>query len=168
MLAILAKPALPLPVTGLTNELTTDDPSVQQATRVYDRFEPLFGSFKLHTVEGQVCSKHINGGGLVALTARVEPTVFVAEGAAILDRADVRDQVRVEDHAIIDGDARVTGRSRLRHETHVGDQAVLEERVLMQRHASVGGNAHLRGMISLDYYVFVGDESRLFGNMHLE
>lgn len=142
--------------------------NVVEITYRYERLEPMFGSFKLYTRNGENCFAHINGGGLVALTALVQHSVFVAEGAAVLGHSVVRDEVRLEDHAVIEGNAHVSGRSKLRHESRVSGNAVLEGRVTMYRHAHVGENAYLRGMISLDYFAFVGDESRLFGNMHLE
>ncbi len=136
--------------------------------KVFDTFEGIYGGFDVYKRDGHVCFKHQNGGGLIAVTARVAPSVYVAESAAVLGRAWVRDDVRVEDNAVIDGDAQVTGSARLRHDSRVGDQAVLEGKVLMLRNASVGGSAHLRGTIRLDYFAHVGEGSRLFGNMHLE
>jgi acyl-[acyl carrier protein]--UDP-N-acetylglucosamine O-acyltransferase len=152
------EPALSGSRTKISTELPPDSP----------RPELTNGDLQLHMRDGQVCIQHANGGGLVALTARVESTVFVAETAAVLGHAVVRGDVRVEDQAVIQDNARVTGRTRLRHESRVGDDALLEGRILMQRHSMVGGRAHLRGMISMDYHAYVGDRSRLFGNMHLE
>ena len=166
--AIQVEPASPPVVLELQDELGSTSLRNTEITRVNDRFEPIYGSFKLHRRNGEDCVEHTNGGGLVALTARVQHSVFVAEGAAVLGHSVVRDEVRVEDQAIIEGNARVSGQSKMRHESRVSGNAVLEGRITMRRHAHVGENAHLRGMISLDYYVFVGDESRLFGNMHLE
>jgi acyl-[acyl carrier protein]--UDP-N-acetylglucosamine O-acyltransferase len=149
-------------------QLNSTGPDGQERIRYYARSEPIYGSFKLYKRDGEYCFKHTNGGGLVALSARVQHGVFVAEGAAVLGDSIVRGDVRLEDQAVIEGNARVSGRVKLRHQSKVSGNAVIEGQVSMHRHAHVGENAHLRGMISLDYYAFVGDESRLFGTMHLE
>jgi NDP-sugar pyrophosphorylase family protein len=110
-----------------------------------DRVEPIFDSMKLHRRDGQNCFRHINGGGLVALDASVEASVFVGENAAVLGHAVVRGEVRVEDRAVIADNASVSGHIRLRHESRVSGNAVLEGQVTMHRHSQVGENAHLRG-----------------------
>ena len=150
------------------DELALTRFSAGEITCRRDRFEPICGSLKLHERNGQVCVRHTNGGGLVALTAHVQPSVFVGENAAVLGRAIVRGKVRIEGQAIIEDKAKVSGNVRLREEARVSGNAVLEGQVTMRRHSRVGGNAHLKGIIFLDYYAFVGDESRLFGNMRLE
>lgn len=165
--AIQVEPAPPV-VLELQDELVSTSLRNTEITHVYGRFEPIYGSFKLHRRNGEDCIKHTNRGGLVALTARVQHSVFVAEGAAVLGHSVVRDEIPVEDQAIIEGNAQVSGKGRLREETRVSGNAVLEGHITMRRHAHVGENAHLRGMIFLDYYAFAGDESQLFGNMHLE
>lgn len=166
--AMQVEPVPPPTAPDPKDELVPTGPTPGEITRRFDRIESICGSFKLHERNGQVCVRHANGGGLVALTAHVQPSVFVGENAAVLGRAIVRGEVRVEDQAIIEDNAKVSGKGRLRDETRVSGNAVLEGRVNMRRHSRVAENAHLKGIISLDYYAFVGDESRLFGTMHLE
>jgi acyl-[acyl carrier protein]--UDP-N-acetylglucosamine O-acyltransferase len=53
--------------------------------------------------------KHSNGGGWVANSARVEPSVYVGPFALVYGKADLSERVRVEDYAQVSGSAILSG-----------------------------------------------------------
>ena len=63
--------------------------------------------------DGSPGSKHPNGGGFVATTAKVSPTAYISEDSMICDRAEVSGSAQVESsniggRASIGGSAKVT------------------------------------------------------------
>ena len=69
--------------------------------------------------------RHPNGGGFVALTAIVTETVYVGPKAKVLDRAKVWGEVRMDDQAVVRGDAQVSGSVHLGGKTKVSDTTVI-------------------------------------------
>ena len=55
-------------------------------------------------------AKHSNGGGWVALTASVAPTVYVGPHCLVYDTAVLTDNVKVLDLAQVSGKARLSGK----------------------------------------------------------
>jgi hypothetical protein len=76
---------------------------------------------------------HPNGGGWVDATAKVDDTVFVARGAAVLDQAVVSGRVRIDGNAVVSGQARVE------------DDAVVTGRALVTGRSVVSGKATISG-----------------------
>lgn len=66
-------------------------------------------------------------GGLVALSATVDPTATVGADAIVADHAEVRDTSAVLDHARVIDNAIVTGGSVVRDGAVVGGSAVIED-----------------------------------------
>jgi carbonic anhydrase/acetyltransferase-like protein (isoleucine patch superfamily) len=93
-----------------------------------------------------VCTAHTNGGGFVAETASVAPTVFVGPDALVLDTAEVTGDARIEGNAVVNGKARVSG------------SVIVSDYARITDNAEVGGNARVRG------YAIVSGNARLSGN----
>ena len=53
--------------------------------------------------------RHKNGGGWIALTAKVDDSVFVAEHAIVYGKAELTGHVRVMDSAQVSGSAKLSG-----------------------------------------------------------
>src|SRR5689334_8615575 len=64
---------------------------------------------------------HLNGGGLVANTAKVDDTAFVDLQAIVAGRAQVLDQARLE------GAAEILHEARVCHQAVVGHDAVVAQ-----------------------------------------
>jgi len=100
---------------------------------------------------GQDYYLHPNGGGKVALTAKVDPNAYVGPKAKVMDTARVRAGVCIEDEAEISGHplllkpARVSGKAKVSGET-------------MMEGGSVSGNAQVSGSS------FVGDDAVVRGD----
>lgn len=74
---------------------------------------------------------HPNGGGLVASTAKVDATVYVAPDAVVKGSATVNGNVKLLDHAVVEGNAVVS------------DNAVIAGYGMVAENASVSGNARV-------------------------
>lgn len=74
---------------------------------------------------------HPNGGGLVASTAKVDATVYVAPDAVVKGSAKVTGNVRLLDHAVVEGSAVVS------------DNAVIAGYGMVAENAVVSGNARV-------------------------
>lgn len=75
----------------------------------------------IFVIDGVAYHSHPNGGGLVAETATVAPTVFVAEKAMVLDQACLKDCVRVTGFAQVGGTVKASG-----HVTFAGKSVTRE------------------------------------------
>jgi len=93
--------------------------------------------------------RHPNGGGFVAKTAKVEPSVFVGPNARVLDMAQVSGHARIEDNAVISQDAKIS------------DNAIVGGYSCVTDRAQLSGNARVRGFARL------GDQATLTGNARL-
>ena len=74
---------------------------------------------------------HPNGGGLVASTAKVDSTVYVAPDAIVKGNATVTGNVKILDHAVVEGSAKVS------------DNAVIAGYGMVCENAVVSGNARV-------------------------
>lgn len=88
-------------------------------------------------------SRHSNGGGWVASTAKVASTAYVGPNAKVLGNATVSDNARIEDYAIVKGSATVSG------------NATVKENAMVFSNAKVYGNAVISG------------EARVFNNCEI-
>jgi hypothetical protein len=119
-------------------------------------------------------SKHRNGGGFVAATAKVDATAYVGPNAQVLGKAKVLGKARVEDYAVVKEDAtvqdsaQVSGHAMVRGRAIVRDYARLRDYALVTRttvkdnarimeHAAAGGgcrevsgNAIIKGVAWAD------------------
>jgi len=88
--------------------------------------------------------QHPKGGGWVAKTAVVDPTVYVGPNAMVYGRAQVRDLARLEDESHACDDARVSGHVILSGNTWIFEKAKISGLVQV-RNTRVCGNVHLSG-----------------------
>lgn len=110
---------------------------------------------------------HQNGGGLVALTAHVADSVYVAPRATIKDRAIVVGSVRLFDRAVIEDQAVVADACTLRGESSVGGEAILRGSVQLSHEARADGNARLSGGLHLQHFARVS-QGTLAGGMTVQ
>jgi carbonic anhydrase/acetyltransferase-like protein (isoleucine patch superfamily) len=119
-------------------------------------------------VDGEPFVPHVNGGGLVALTATVDATVFVGPEARIRGFADVRGEVRLTGRSIVEDHAVVSGRCCLRDDARASENCVLEESVVLVKHAHIAGTAHLSGALTVGYFAFIAEDSKIDGSLMIE
>lgn len=94
---------------------------------------------------------HSNGGGLVAVTASVDDTAYVAPDAIVMDSARVLGDARILDRAVVGGEALVMDNARVsddaqvygvvRHRGRVQDFALVGKFAVVQDDAVIAGAA---------------------------
>jgi len=106
--------------------------------------------------------RHPNGGGWVAETAHVAPTVYVERDAQVYGHARVCDHVnllgeaRVYDHAnlrdcvLVDGNARVYGKAYARDNVRISGKAHVSGGACLSGTVLVSGTARVSGDVCLD------------------
>lgn len=109
-------------------------------------------------------SRHPNGGGLVAASAKVAPTAFVGPDAKVLDGAEVSGTARIEDHAVVRGSARVGDAAVVRGHATVRDQARVTGNARVGGFARVGGQTEITGQARVLEYVHAGGNGRIGGD----
>lgn len=85
--------------------------------------------------------RHLNGGGWVADTARVDETVLVGPDAKVYGCAAVKDSVELRGHAQVYGAACVTGACKVADHAQVFGHAVVSGAVTVAGLARVYGDA---------------------------
>jgi carbonic anhydrase/acetyltransferase-like protein (isoleucine patch superfamily) len=110
-----------------------------------------------YTSTGKKGSKHPNGGGFVASTAKVDSSVYVGPDAMVLGNAVLKGNVRVEDKAVVNGDVTAS------------------DNVVISGHAVVDGggwiyinNQWQMGKVTLSDNVQVGDGAVVSGGVTLK
>jgi UDP-3-O-[3-hydroxymyristoyl] glucosamine N-acyltransferase len=91
--------------------------------------------------------RHPNGGGLVATTARVAPSAYVALGARVEDFAVLCTSARLFDDASVGGFAVIGSMVTLRDNARVEGKAILRGGGIVREHGYVGGHAYLFGPV---------------------
>jgi carbonic anhydrase/acetyltransferase-like protein (isoleucine patch superfamily) len=132
---------------------TEPDGATMGDTRDTFDFEDGDGPVKAH--------RHSNGGGWVANTSTVDPTVFVGPNALVFGRAKVEDVARIEDLARIHGLAKIGGSAR------VGDSAEIFGDALVSHDATVIGRAKIGGNAVLLNRACARDEATVSGDAAL-
>lgn len=113
--------------------------------------------FSDHRANLQVTgAPHPNGGGFVAASASVSPTVYVGPNAMVLEQASVEGYARVEDFAVVKGRSHLSDRARISEYAElsgngrvIGD-AVVDGHALVRggtvsQMARIGGLSHISG-----------------------
>lgn len=105
----------------------------------------------LETDDGTVVRyrRHDNGGGLVAQTASVDPTAFVAETAWVDPGAQVGGGARVGAHVWLEPGAVVGPHAQLGTHVHVGRGAVVGAAARLGTRVSVGSGARLAAGVAV-------------------
>lgn len=104
----------------------------------------------LVAIDGETYYRFPNGGGLVALTARVSPHAHVAKGARVKDHAVVASGARLFGESVAEDHALVGSMVTLRDQAHVGGRAVVCDGVVLREECYVGGASYLRGPIVVE------------------
>ncbi len=94
---------------------------------------------------------HSNGGGFVAFSASVSPSVFVGPNAKVLENAQIMDNSRIEDYAIVAGHAQIQNDSIIKGHALVNGSASISDSVLIEDYAMVShgriqDSAHLAAL----------------------
>jgi carbonic anhydrase/acetyltransferase-like protein (isoleucine patch superfamily) len=99
---------------------------------------------------------HVNGGGFVAETAKVEATAYVGPNARVLDRAVVSGKARIADYAIICSEAKVmdeaivSGNARIAGSATVAGNAKVCDYAVILNQTKVSGHAQVREHATID------------------
>jgi hypothetical protein len=94
---------------------------------------------------------HANGGGWVATTAKVASTAYVGPNAQVLGYANVTGKARIEDYAIVQDRAQISGNAKVRNwavvagNSTVAENAVVEERARLRAGTNIRNNAIITG-----------------------
>jgi carbonic anhydrase/acetyltransferase-like protein (isoleucine patch superfamily) len=104
---------------------------------------------ELVEINGAWYYRHTNGGGLVAITARVADTAYLDSKAMVKDHAVVAGNVRLFHKSVAEGGALLLGMSTLRDNARVGGSAVVRG-VTMKDNGYVGGSSRLDGNIRIE------------------
>lgn len=111
---------------------------------------------------------HENGGGVVEITAEVEPSVYVDRECVVFGFAQLRDRVRVLGRCRISGSRLPGGVSTLlEDDAIVAGNVVIEGQVLMRDKSQARGCAKLSGQVAVMHSAVVCDNARVAGNVRL-
>ncbi len=83
--------------------------------------------------------KHKNGGGMVALTARVDDSVEVGPGAGVGGFVEACERARIIERAV------VCGRAEVRGDATVGGTSRVDGNAFVHGHAYIDGTSHVTG-----------------------
>ncbi len=86
-------------------------------------------------------SRHSNGGGFVASTAKVDPSVYVGPDAKVLGYAVVSGNAVIDGHAVVSGSAKVSGNAVVKGHAVVAENAVVKDNAIIADNAGVMGEA---------------------------
>lgn len=111
--------------------------------------------------------QHPNGGGLVAETAIVEPSVYIAPTAAVLGNAIVRGNVKLYHFSEISGNATVSGNVILAKNAKIAGNAFVHGNIKVGDDSIIEGNAIVKGNVTLMGQTKIVDSARLNGKFYL-
>ena len=106
--------------------------------------------------------KHDNGGGWVADTAYVAPSVRVTRNAEVFDYAKIYDNCEISGHAKVSGRARLFDNVALRQTARVMGNARLFDHVTLNDSSVVNGNARLGGHCTATNRVMISDNAHVY------
>lgn len=107
--------------------------------------KPVVEKFNFGDLRGPVpATRHANGGGWVAKTAKVAKTCYVGPKAKVYGYAVLEGNVRVEDRANVFGDACLHGNVVVKGRALVSGDAALCDDVKVMEDACVSGNFFCR------------------------
>lgn len=123
---------------------------------------------------------HDNGGGVIALTAHVDPTVFVGAGCKVWGHAKLYGRVRlvgrvlvfghnlpgdvsvqIEDDAVIVGSVQISGAVLIRDRTEIRDNAKLSGCVQAMHRVRICGNTVLDGDVLVKESAYLTGNTRI-------
>ena len=86
-------------------------------------------------------TRHSNGGGFVASTAKVDSSVYVGPNAKVLGYAAVSGNAVIDGHAVVTGSARVSDNAVVTGHAIVAENAVVKDNAIIADYAGVMGQA---------------------------
>lgn len=101
--------------------------------------------------------RHVNGGGWVADTARVEDTVYIGPNARVFGYATVRDE------AMITEDAEVSGYAVICDLACIKGRAVVRGACAVKENAEISGHVFIASHITIGGYTVLDKEQCSFG-----
>ena len=90
---------------------------------------------------------HSYGGGLVASTAHVDDSVYVAPNAIVKGSPTITGNVKILDHAVVEGSAEISGNAVISGYAVIAENAVIsgnarvDDTAMVMGRANIGGNA---------------------------
>ena len=136
----------------LAGNISTASPVVddmqRRTPRIAEEIEDEFGNVTRYR-------RHPNGRGLVATTATVDPTAFLAASVYVEPGAQVGRSATIATGSWVDREAVVGPGARLGAAVHVGPQAVIGAGAQVGSHCKIGSGARIasRARISPDQQV---------------
>ena len=112
--------------------------------------------------ENATYSAHPNGGGLVASTAKVDASVYVAPGAVVKGSATVTGNVKLLDHAVVCGSAKVSG------DVVVSGYGMIGENATVSGSARVGDCGIVCGRANVSGNAQVIESACVYGNTTMQ
>ena len=92
-------------------------------------------------INTSIGTRHPNGGGFVASTAKVDPSVYVGPDAKVLGYATVSGNAVIDGHAVVTGSARVSGNAVVKGHAVVAENAVVKDNAIIADYAGVMGQS---------------------------
>lgn len=86
-------------------------------------------------------TRHSNGGGFVASTAKVNSSVYVGPNAKVLGHATVSGNAVIDGHAVVTGSAKVSDNVVVTGRAIVAENAVVKDNAIIADYAGVMGQA---------------------------
>ena len=86
-------------------------------------------------------TRHSNGGGFVASTAKVDSSVYVGPNAKVLGHATVSGNAVIDGHAVVTGSAKVSDNVVVTGRAIVAENAVVKDNAIIADYAGVMGQA---------------------------
>lgn len=119
--------------------------------------------------KGMVEAKfHRNGGGVVALTAQVDETVYIDRSCVVFGHVRIKDRVRIV------GNCRISGESLpgnvatlLEDDVFIYGNVVIEGQVLMRDHAQARNFSKLSGSVAMMHHSQIADRAVIAGQVQL-
>jgi len=110
--------------------------------------------------------RHPNGGGMVALSASVDPSVFLSSDSMVFGHAQVRGNVRITGGASIQGDLLPGGISTLiEDDVKIVGAVKIRGAVLLRNSANIRGPVWMSGTVQVMHHATVAGNTRLEGDV---
>jgi autotransporter-associated beta strand protein len=109
---------------------------------------------------------HVNGGGFVAGTARVDASVYVGPQARVLDHARVFGSARIEGSAVVSGYAIIESGAIVRDQARVTDFTHIRGNAIIEGSARVMEHAWINNGIRISEYAVCKGNSYISGPVH--
>lgn len=129
---------------------------------------------------------HRNGGGIIASTAKVDPTVFIDRECVVFGHAQIKNRVRVvghcrisgellpgslstliEDDVFISGNVVIEGHVLMRDRSQARNFAKLSDAVAMMHDSRVVDRATVAGQVQLRDHSYVREDATIIGKKEL-